>query len=393
MESASESIHLSSDAKSALDWIVGVDAAYDRIAEHRYFQTTDNTPLDSSLGLPDFAGLFYLHYIQDTQSVAVYGQGSYHFTDKLSLDFALRESNETKNYKDGSFSLAVFGINVSKGNKENYTLKDHFTGKLGLNYQVTPNILTYASLSRGYKSGGFFGGFPLNLEQITPYKEETVWAYEGGIKAETPDHHVRVNASIFQYNISNYQDFSEQYSTYSHTIVNVLTNLGDATNRGAELELAWLPVHGLTVQASGGYLDAEITKSNATFVDIEGLTEAYQGSRVPYAPRWSNDDYIRYERTLLSDYVAGIQLDYNYRSNLTAPRGVIDAAIGTLHGYGLLNARLDLRQPSGQWTAAIYGQNIANVRYRTIEQSDGAGDNSEAFGPPASYGFKLSKKF
>jgi iron complex outermembrane receptor protein len=157
--------------------------------------------------------------------------------------------------------------------------------------------------------------------------------------------------------------------------------------------LAWLPIHGLTLQASGGYLDAEITKSNATFVDIEGLTEPYQGSRVPYAPRWSNDDYIRYERSVPGDYVAGVQLDYNYRSNLTAPRGVIDTAIGTLNGYGLLNARVDLRRPGSQWSVAIYGQNIANIRYRTIEQSDGAGDNSEAFGPPASYGVKVGTKF
>jgi iron complex outermembrane receptor protein len=393
MESMSESIHLSSNTKSALEWIIGLDAAYDRIVEHRYFQTTDNTPLDSSLHLPDFAGLFYLHYIQETQSVAIYGQGTYHFNEKLSLDFGLRESNETKNYKDGSFSLAVFGINVSSGNTKNYTLKDHFSGKIGLKYQLEPNILTYVSVSRGYKSGGFFGGFPLNLQQITPYREETVWAYEGGIKAETPEHHLRLNASIFEYNLSNYQDFSQQYSKYSHTIVNVLTNLGDATNRGAELEFAWLPVHGLTLQASGGYLDAEITKSSATFVDIQGLTEPYQGSRVPYAPRWSNDDYIRYERTVLSNYVVGVQLDYNYRSTLTAPRGVIDSAIGTLRGYGLLNARVELRQPTSQWTVAVYGQNIGNVRYRTIEQSDGAGDNSEAFGPPASYGVRLSKKF
>jgi iron complex outermembrane receptor protein len=393
MTSVSEDIRLSSATNSRFQWIVGLDLAGDRETEHRYFVTTDNTLLDGGLHLPNFLGEFYLHYYQETQSEAVYGQGSYKINDKLSIDFALRDTYETKYYRDGSFSIALINFPVISNANETYKLSDHVTGKVGLNYQVTPDIFTYASVSRGYKSGGIFGGFPLNLAQIEPYKEETVWAYETGVKAETSDHRLRVNADLFYYHISNYQDFSQQYSTYSNTEVNILTNLGTAVNRGVEIESAWKPIEGLTMQANVGYLDAQITQSTATYIDIEGLTEPYQGSRVPYAPHWTTDDFVRYERAVFNNYVAGVQLDYNFRSTVTTPRGIIDSAIGKLGGYGLLGARADLHSTPGQWTIALFGDNITSTRYRTVFQSDGADGYSALYGPPASYGVRFSKTF
>jgi iron complex outermembrane receptor protein len=142
-----------------------------------------------------------------------------------------------------------------------------------------------------------------------------------------------------------------------------------------------------------GYVDAEITKSNATFDDVAGNVIPYAGSRIPYAPRWSADEYVRYERHVSNDLVAGVQMDYDYRSTLATPRGVINGAIGKIPGYGLLGARIDLHQISGQWTFALFGNNITNERYITTEGSDGAGSQSEVFAPPASYGVRISKKF
>jgi len=393
MRSASEDLRLASATATKLDWIVGVDVSYDTLSEHRHFLATDNSALSENLGIPNFADDSYLQYVQETRYWAIYGQGTFHITDTLNLDFGLRDSNETKHYENGFFSLPVLDVFVSKNNNVDYTLHDHVSGKLGLDWQVDPNILAYASMSRGYKSGGFFGGFPLNLAQIQPYKEETVLAYETGLKSESADHRLRVNASLFYYDIRNYQDFTEQFSNFSHTIVNVLSNLGDAVNKGAEIEVAWLPLHGLTLQASGGYLNATITKSSATFTDIQGGQIPYQGSRIPFAPRWSTNEYVRYEHPVLGDYLTGLQLDYNFRSQLTAPRGTIDAAVGTISGYGLMNVRLDLQRPGSGWSVALFGKNITNKRYRLVETSDGVGDYSETYGPPVSFGAVASKKF
>ncbi len=64
---------------------------------------------------------------------------------------------------------------------------------------MSDDLLTYGTISRGFKTGGFFGGFPTNVAQLAPFDAETLWGLELGVKSDLADGRVRVNASVFAY--------------------------------------------------------------------------------------------------------------------------------------------------------------------------------------------------
>ena len=99
---------------------------------------------------------------------------------------------------------------------------DEVTGRVALEYDVNENVLAYASVSRGFKSGGFNGS---GLEP--PFEPEYLLAYEVGSKAILGDGRVQLNVAGFYYD---YTDVQVQ------RIVNVgssIDNAGEASGIGA----------------------------------------------------------------------------------------------------------------------------------------------------------------
>src|SRR5262249_20200977 len=145
---------------------------------------------------------------------------------------------------------------------------EHWSGDAGVDWTPAENLLVYGKVTRGFKSGGFFGGFAASRPETAPYKEETVWDYEIGVKSEWLDRTLQANAAGVYYDYADVQGFKQVVVDLNGVEINVtkLDNIGDATHKGAETSLTWLPtaVQGLSLTAGASWLDTEIN-SNGVF--------------------------------------------------------------------------------------------------------------------------------
>ena len=80
-------------------------------------------------------------------------------------------------------------------------------GKIGLDYRMSDDVLIYGTISNGFKSGGFNGANSNTTQQLQPYKEEVLTAYEIGFKSTLLDGTMQLNGAAFYYD---YKDKQEQ---------------------------------------------------------------------------------------------------------------------------------------------------------------------------------------
>lgn len=395
-KSYSQELRLRSDVSGPLSWIVGASWARDTLVERRAFPARDNLGF-AFLGSPL---IFRLNYDQESESWAGFGQLDYDVTDAVTLSAALRYTDESKSYTNGMINVAgndFFAAPLSA----DYKLKSHWSGKVSASWKPREDSLLYASVSRGFKVGGFFGGFAFTgTAGISPYKEETVWAYEIGSKNKFADGRIGVNGALFYYDYSDVQGFG----TFPDPVVGVTTrlgNVGDAKHYGVELDGFVEPLDGLRLSGSISYLDAKIGNSSIPFSSQGGEVLSYNGFRRLYAPKWSWTAQASYDMSLGSAGTLRFQADANGRSTiidaaaLANGNGVslIDRAIQKTPGYTLVNGRITYKPASDVWDVSIFGKNLLSERYSTVWGGDGLGSYWRIYGEPVSYGVEFSVRW
>ena len=111
------------------------------------------------------------------------------------------------------------------------------SGKIGLIWRFDEQAMLFTNISKGFKTGGFFGGFATNADQLAPFNEETIFSYEVGFKSDLLDNTLRVNGSAFIYDRQDVQ----LNAANPNEIVKIarLSNIGDVDTKGAELAVTW----------------------------------------------------------------------------------------------------------------------------------------------------------
>lgn len=395
-KSWSQELRLRSNGDGPLTWVAGVNWAKDTLRERRAFPARDNLGF-AFLGSPL---IFKLQYNQKSESWATFGQVDYALSDTVSVSGALRYTDEKKSYDDGMIVVAGNNFFPQPLSAE-YKLKAHWSGKANVSWKLREELLLYASISRGFKVGGFFGGFAFTgTAGISPYKEETVWAYEIGSKNSFLDGRAGANLALYYYDYSDVQSFG----TFPDPVVGTTTrlgNVGDAKHYGVELDGFVEPLDGLRIAGSVSYLDAKIGNSSIPFTSQAGEPLSYNGFRRLYAPKWSWTAQASYELSLGNAGALRFQADANGRSTIidAAPlangNGVslVDRAIQRTPGYTVVNGRVTYRPDGGRWDVSIFGRNLLNEQYRTVWGGDGLGSYWRIYGEPVSYGVEFSVRW
>ncbi|MDZ5645836.1 TonB-dependent receptor [Nitrospirillum sp. BR 11828] len=392
----SQELRLTSTGDTRFKWLAGAVYAQTGFQEYRTFDMRDNVAVVSAsftpLGVPQQDGVLAVQYRQQTRHASVYGQADYALTDRLNLSASLRYATEETDFRNGKDFFPLAGITLLNNLNSTYRLHDHVSGKVSADYHLTDTVLLYASAARGYKSGGVFGGFPQEPGDVTPYKEEIVWAYETGVKSTWLDHRLQVNLAGFHYDHNNLQALTTLPSVLTPgQFIFRLTNVGKATHDGVELETTLKPLPGLTLQASGAYVDAEVTQSNDVLYSFDNRVLPWQGRRIDYSPRWTGSFSVRYDHAVTADLVGTAQLDFDVRSAQVIGSTLVDSALRNIGGYGLLNGRLTLASDHDGWSVSLWGKNLLNRHYFTDRSNDGLGSYYSVYGRPLSYGLNLTK--
>ena len=275
----------------------------------------------------------------EVESFAAFFQGTYDVTDALSVTAGLRYSKDDK--KSASFQSAPLFNGVGEGSW------DDVSSRIAVEYQWSDDVMTYASATKGYRSGGLNASFS-NLV-FTEYEPEIVWNYEAGIRADILDKRVRLNLTGF------HMDYSQQQLTAFDAPTNTvfIHNVGTAKREGIELEVHAAPVGGLLLNGTFGYL-------NAKYTDVGTATGITIDSRVLRSPKYTFSIGGSYEVEVGEGSMVA-SLNYNNRSEQSTTS--TDGNTVLLDSYGLLSGRLQYNAPDGQWSLSVFATNFLNKEY------------------------------
>ena len=264
---------------------------------------------------------------QETDSWAVFFEGDYDFTDKLTFTLGGRFTRDEKETRQA-------GV-VNAGASDNWKA---FTPKAGLNYQATDDVLIYALYSAGFRSGGFNGRVDSVQTATTPYDEENVDNYEIGFKSELFDNTLRLNGTVFY---TDYQDKQEEIQLPSATSgtgqVTSVTNASTATLKGIELDALYSPIDGLTIRGNLGLLDADYDEFS--FVAAAGAPPTdFSNLNLRRAPEVTGSLSFQYQWTVGSGtakigsgwhYIGEYEVDFTNAPQLTSrAQHLVDASAG-----------------------------------------------------------------
>ena len=377
----SQEFRLVSQSDGPLNWLAGAAYGEDEDKEHRFGNTLDN--------LFVFPSLTERGFTQENEYWSVYGQLEYDLNNEWTAHGSLRYSDENKKYKNGFTQDLIDGFYYYQDVNKSYELQENWSGHAGMDWAPSDDLMLYGRITRGYKTGGFPGGFAFTPEELNPYDEETVWSYELGFKSTWLANTLKLNGAAFYYDYQDVQGYTQRLSEETGTVVSALGNLGDAEHIGAELDMEWLPgmLPGLSLQASVAWLSAEY-KSNDFALDPADVAVDLDGYTRPYAPEWSAYLQARYEWQLSSSLGAGMQLNYSWRDDIYGEEMAITPlsyAAYNVNSYGILNARAWVGSMDGQWQVALIGKNLTESEYWTSGTGDDLGSFVSTPGQRMSY--------
>lgn len=310
---------------------------------------------------------------QTNKSWAIYGEGDYDLTEKLTLTVGARYTKDKKSSIVNDLPVKIYGSlveanpiatlpgNIVMASPVEESWKK-FTPRVSLRYELSDDSMVYGLWSRGYRGGGF-NGRPATLGAATiPYDPETLDNYEVGFKTELADSRVRLNGSAF---IMKYDDMQQDLDVpapgTSTGRENRTINASSAEFKGFELDLTARLFDGFTLNGNLGYLDA---KYKDFFGDIYSTGTPVDASflKIRRAPKWTGSLGGTYEADIGNDasawvsgdvrYIGGHEITFLNNPNLrNGGQFLVDASI---------NARFN------KTTVSLFGKNLANEKGWTI---------------------------
>ena len=300
----SQEFQILSEGTGPLGYVAGVylfrDELEGEFINQQVPRTIRSTAVPTPISLPQNGAGFYDFQRPETNSAAIYGQVSLRINEAFSVTGGLRHTRDTKAFRfanansvlplnsagapngtlitlatpapqDSAFgSVGVTnctgsnaqpgfnclpGTNTLVGATYNDATFSKTTGRLSADWRVGPANLLYASLSNGFRSGGFNSGQA--LESARTFKPETVNALEIGAKNRFLDNTLQVNVAAFT---NRYSELQEQRQIpIGATTVTIVFNAAKARANGLELETTWRATPAFTLGGSLSLLDAKYT--------------------------------------------------------------------------------------------------------------------------------------
>jgi iron complex outermembrane recepter protein len=189
-----------------------------------------------------------------------------------------------------------------------------------------------------------------------------VQSYEIGMKSLFLDRTVRLNASIFDQQYTNFQ-----LNTYTG-IQFVVSTVRKLESKGAEFDTSWAtPVSGLSLGGGVTYAFTNITEfgdSLPLFAPNLATSLSRLNNRLSFAPLWSGVANATYTVPISSSLQFRASVSEKYSSSYNTGS---DLDPRKLQGaYGLVDARLGLGSPDGKWAVEVWGANLANKYYYQV---------------------------
>ncbi|HTC39489.1 MAG TPA: TonB-dependent receptor [Steroidobacteraceae bacterium] len=385
--------------------------------------------------VPFDTGYLYVYdYSNDvsTKSYAGYFHVDYKLTDQWGVTAGGRYSDERKEFLGGQADLNGFSYKISgcldpNANANTFPgfstvpagvtcqnvlgfpvpgqplryfpdVLDHqnwnvFDPTLGTQYHITPDMMAYASFSKGFKSGGWTTRLsdPISSPSLARFNPEYDKTYEVGLKSTWFDHHLQANIAVFESKYSNIQlNVQEGPSP-------VYQNAGDATIKGAEVELQSVLGGGFMLNVSAGYLDAYYTSLNPCLVynaDANGVCSAASGpqitqgggqftlnSELPKTPKYKVAISPIWDIHVVNNATIRLQADYTITAHMFNDGP--NTALLERPQTNMVNASIHYVPENSKYEFIVGGTNLTDDRYLTVGSVNySAGEVVGTYNPP-----------
>ncbi|HHL2324375.1 TPA: TonB-dependent receptor [Pseudomonas aeruginosa] len=413
----SQEIRLASPTGGAFDYVVGAYAFRQNLGNKTF---TSYGPLADLYLLGANLGALNDTYSKangkiETDSFALFAQGTWHLTERLDFTAGLRGTYEEKNAKVERFAplggAAVGGVGAAvrngqlgaydSGDLSQYNFAP--SALLSLSYQFSDDLLGYASLSHGEKSGGVnlaVGSAPSAGADSLLVGPERANDAELGLKSTLFDRRLLLNANLFWTGIHGYQATTLYQAPGSTQLVQVLANAGSVRSRGLEFEATALPLRGLTLNFNGPYNDVTYLSFKDAPCPAEVSTRPgapsscdLTGQRVVGASKWIANLNGEYQWRLDDRFQPYVSASYAYRS---AAEGTLDNSdLSKIDGYALVNLAAGLRSDlgDGQLDTSVWLKNAFDKDYYLSAFASINGSYTASVGQPRTLGVSLRYDF
>ncbi len=391
----------SRDGPSPVKWLAGFIYFYaNNYEDFGYRDTGYNDVFPLPGGADEFT--FLSHGVTKTKSWAPFGQvdfdlGKTSLGVPLTVTAGLRYTHDEKygyNYLDYELPVLCGGpCSISQGPYAAHW--GQVTGKFGLNYKVSDRLMTYASISRGYLSGGNIVG----LAHV--YGPETLWSGEIGFKSRFLDDRVQLDVAGYREKISGLQVFVQSSTQSGINNVNGTTYVN-----GLEAELTVVPVTGLRLNAALTLTDAKYGRYITTDTRFGGpgpgcdpvtLLCNFQGHELNQSPPYTVDLGAEYTfHTPIGTITPRVDSFFSGRVQFLPD----NYPTSIQNSYHLTDVHLTWVDPTGRFKLEGFIKNIenANVISNDGPQSISLGQqalepDNFVYYPPRTYGVRFTVNF
>ena len=442
-EQYSQEIRFVSPGGETIDWIAGGYYQYNNLNISSTYQALDFAQSGPISVPPLYADLQRFQSVpskfdQDSYSWSAFGQGTWNYTEALRFSLGVRYSDETKDLDkvivsdglqlrvgDDSFLFAnpINNQLIADVRQHNFTGlsrdEDKWTFSAITQWDVSDDAMLYASISTGFKAGGFDEAYsgagyeirlanpvtgeltgesvPGNEPSILNYDDETVTAFEVGAKMRLLENAAELNIAVFRSEYDNLQTSSLVGDVFR------VGNAGAAISQGVEVDGRWQATESLSFGAAVAYLDAyydDFTGATCTIPqaadpvnnpgcllpDGSNIAPSQSGGQnlkdetLLFAPEWSATLTGRFVMPLGDNLVLVNSLDMNYED---AFYSALDLDPNTKNdGTTIFNARIALANVDRSWTVALIGKNLTDEKSNIWNNDVPITNSNSYFGLP-----------
>ncbi|GAB2688543.1 TonB-dependent receptor [Aliiglaciecola aliphaticivorans] len=338
-------------------------------------------------------------YIQERDSFGLFASSDWTPVDWFTLETGIRYSSDEVTFEGQTQNLDPYGvygtapsffpagevyigvpIAPSSPLLFNESLDDsEVTWKISGIFTPAQQWRLYATVSTGYKAGGFDGSTILTAEEALPIDSETLIAYEVGSKYRSDDGLVSAEANLFYYDFSDYQSTATLFVAGAST--NVRANVSDATIKGAEFALTLSPIDGLDIRAGAAFVESQID-------NFKGEDATIEGNDLPFSPDLSWNLAVVYATAINDDFTLRTQIDASNTGEYYQTINNNDE----VDSYTVANARVALE--TEDWEVALWVRNLADEDYNVgFFPTTGLTPDTFLKGAPRTYGVNVLMHF
>lgn len=370
-----QEFRVSSPGSSTFEYTVGAFYSHQRTVQQPE-SFTIRVKLPNGVTITPVNSLGALNTITD-ESLAVFGQGTLHATDKLRLILGGRYTGgrlslDRVDAADGSFSYEVLNV-------------DRISWRTGAQYDISPAIMAYVTASRGFKGGQI----AVPTAPLLPYvvQPEVPMSYEAGMKATLFAGAV-LDVSLFYSKIQNFQAQECNVNPVTAQLVCAQTNIDGVKTRGAEVNLFGRVSDRLSVNTGFIY-------TKATYPDgfIGNDSTNIGGTQLAYSPRYKFTLSGEYEQPVTSSLNAFLAADTIWKSRIRYQNTSRSAE--TFRPHWIVGGRVGVRTGDDRYSAGVFVRNLFDIHEPSLLQSEFGSGVGAIYGPQSfrQVGLQLDAKF